>query len=90
MITGYALILVIAGCGDNSAGSGGPLYDTSAKATSGTAINRDSVTAAIAQDSASTDSSPKKASSGGGVPAGTIDSGMTNAGAHKSMKHHKK
>jgi hypothetical protein len=96
LIVGYAVMLSVMSCGDNSSGSGDSMYDTSARATEGRAMARDSAVAAF-HDSVSADTSkkslvPDSASvSGGGLPSGTIDSGMTNAGAKKPLiKHHKK
>ena len=93
--TGFALTILIAACGDNGHGSDANMYDTTVHDASGVAATRDSVTTAMAKDSAAIQKDSSKggaqsnsaAASGGGVPKGTIDSGMTNAGAQKHHKH---
>jgi len=83
------LIVGLAACGDNSAGSDQSMYDTSAAAISGPSAERDSLAAKAIRDSAAAKKTARPDStsaSGGGLPQGTIDSGMTNAGAQKGRK----
>lgn len=83
------MLVSIAACKDSSRGSDKPLYNTSAETNDTAGVRHDSIVAAAAAADTARDSAAIRKANGpstqthGGVPAGTIDSGMNNAGAEK-------